>query len=125
MTNSTLSFTDISKPCLSREILTAQICLLTLFVKIKFSRSFRIYSMTVCVLYLLLTLPWFVCSLQLLQILIIYTGSYTSAHVLLNLLKRQGKEIKCEACRALYLFFTTSLINSIIHEHECQNIFIT
>ena len=25
-----------------------------------------------------------------------------------------GKEIKCEACRAFYLFFATSLINSII-----------
>ena len=31
-----------------------------------------------------------------------------------------GKEIKCEACRAFYLFFATSLINSIIQEHECQ-----
>ena len=27
-----------------------------------------------------------------------------SAHVLLNLLNELGKEIKCEACRALYLF---------------------
>ena len=62
-----------------------------------------------------------------------------SAHVLLNLLselgKRDkmrglpsilslfrnewGKEIKCEACRAFYLFFATSLINSIKQEHEC------
>ena len=38
-----------------------------------------------------------------------------SAHVLLN----WGKEIKCEACRAFYLFFAMSLINSIIQEHEC------
>ena len=30
-----------------------------------------------------------------------------------------SKEIKCEACRAFYLFFTTSLIDSIIQEHEC------
>ena len=37
-------------------------------------------------------------------------------HVLLNLLKELG-EIKCEACRAFYLFFATSLINSIIQEH--------
>ena len=37
------------------------------------------------------------------------------AHVLLIL----GKEIKCEACRAFYLFFATSLINAIIQEHEC------
>ena len=43
-----------------------------------------------------------------------------SAHVLLNLLNEMwGKEIKCEACRAFYLFFATSLINSIIQEHEC------
>ena len=30
-----------------------------------------------------------------------------------------GKEITCEACRAFYLFFATSLINLIIQEHEC------
>ena len=28
-----------------------------------------------------------------------------SAHVLLNSLNELGKEIKCEACRAFYLFF--------------------
>ena len=28
-----------------------------------------------------------------------------SAHVLLNLLNKLGKEIKCEACRAFYHFF--------------------
>ena len=32
-------------------------------------------------------------------------GSYMSAHVLLNLLNELEKEIKCEACRAFYLFF--------------------
>ena len=32
----TLSFTDISKSCPCREFLTSQICVLTLFVKIKF-----------------------------------------------------------------------------------------
>ena len=43
-----------------------------------------------------------------------------SAHVLLNLLKTSWeKEIKCEACRAFYLFFASSLMNSIIQEHEC------
>ena len=42
-----------------------------------------------------------------------------SAHVLLNLLNELGKEIKCETCRAFYLFFTKSLINSIKQEHEC------
>ena len=38
-----------------------------------------------------------------------------SAHVLLNLLNELG----CEACLAFYFFFATSLINSIIQEHEC------
>ena len=42
-----------------------------------------------------------------------------SVHVLLNLLYELGKEIKCEACRAFYLFFAMSLITSIIQEHEC------
>ena len=37
-------------------------------------------------------------------------------HVLLNLINELGKEIKCDACRAFYLFFATSLINSIIQE---------
>ena len=43
-----------------------------------------------------------------------------SAHVLLNLLNVLRKRDKCEACQAIYLFFfATSLINSIIQEHEC------
>ena len=50
---------------------------------------------------------------------ILYRGSYMSAHVLLNLLNELGKVIKCEACREFYYFFATSLINSIIQEHEC------
>ena len=36
----TLSFTDKGKSCLSREVLTSQICLVTLLAKIKFSRTF-------------------------------------------------------------------------------------
>ena len=36
----TQSFTDIGKTCLSRELLTSQICLKPLFAKIKFSRQF-------------------------------------------------------------------------------------
>ena len=40
-----------------------------------------------------------------------------NAHVLLNLLNKLGKGIKCEACRALYLFFATRLINSKMQEH--------
>ena len=44
-----------------------------------------------------------------------------SVHVLLNLLNELGKkEIKCEACRAFYLFFETSLINSIIQGHDVR-----
>ena len=50
---------------------------------------------------------------------VIHRGSYIGAHVLLNLLNELGKEIKCEACRAFYLFFAACLINSIIQEHEC------
>ena len=48
-------------------------------------------------------------------------GSYMSAHVLLNLLNELGgeKEINCEACRAFYLYFMTSLIHSIIQERKC------
>ena len=34
------SFTDVGKLCQSREFLVGQICLLTLFAKIKFSRKF-------------------------------------------------------------------------------------
>ena len=48
----------------------------------------------------------------------LHRGSYMSAHDLLNLLNELGKEIKCEACREFYLFFT-SLINSIIQKHKC------
>ena len=36
----TLSFTDKVKSCPSRDFLASQICLLALFVKIKFSRKF-------------------------------------------------------------------------------------
>ena len=40
-----------------------------------------------------------------------------SAHVLLNLLNELGKRDKMRG--PFYLFFATSLINSIIQEHEC------
>ena len=49
-------------------------------------------------------------------------GKYRILHecsCFIDFIKRVGKEIKCEACRAFYLFFATSLINSIIQEHEC------
>ena len=42
-----------------------------------------------------------------------------SAHVLLNLLNELGKRDKMRDWRAFYFFFATSLINSIIQEHEC------
>ena len=44
-----------------------------------------------------------------------------SAHVLLNLLNELGKSDKMRslACRAFYLFFAKSLINSIVQEHAC------
>ena len=45
-----------------------------------------------------------------------------SLSVVLNLLNELEKEIKCEACQAFYFFFATSatsLVNSIIQEHEC------
>ena len=37
--------------------------------------------------------------------------SYMRAHVLLNLLNELEKAIKCEDCRAFYLYYATSLIN--------------
>ena len=40
----TLSFTGIGKSCLCVKFLTTQICLLTLFAKIKFCENIRIYS---------------------------------------------------------------------------------
>ena len=42
-----------------------------------------------------------------------------SANVLMNLLNELGKMDKCKACQALNYFSATSLINSIIKEHEC------
>ena len=50
------------------------------------------------------------------KVVMLYRVSYMSAYDLLNLLNKLGKEIKCEACRAIYLFFATSLINAIIQE---------
>ena len=38
----TLLFTDIGKSCPSREFLTSEICLFTIFAKIKFSQKFQI-----------------------------------------------------------------------------------
>ena len=49
----------------------------------------------------------------------IYRGSYMSVMFYRINYASWGKEIKCEACRVFYLFFLSSLINSIIQEHEC------
>ena len=43
-----------------------------------------------------------------------------SAHVLLNLLNELGGKIRCEAMPSIL----SSLINSIIQEHECEILFI-
>ena len=51
--------------------------------------------------------------------LIIYMGSYMSAHVYLT---SWGTEIKCEACRAFYLFFATRLSNSTIHMYKSTTV---
>ena len=42
-----LSFTDIVKSCLSCEVWTSQICLLTLFTKIKFSRKISEFTVNI------------------------------------------------------------------------------
>ena len=42
-----------------------------------------------------------------------------SAHVLFNLLNELGMRDKMRGSQACYLFFATSLINSIIQELEC------
>ena len=41
-----VSCPDVFKSCQSREFPMWQICLLTLFAKIKFSRNFRVYSIS-------------------------------------------------------------------------------
>ena len=46
-----------------------------------------------------------------------------SAHALLKLLNELRKKDKMRSF-AFYLFFATSLINSIIQEHECKILFI-
>ena len=47
-----------------------------------------------------------------------------SAHVLSNLLNELGKKIRCEALPSILSVFPTSLINSVIQEHECKVLFI-
>ena len=47
-----------------------------------------------------------------------------SAHVILNLLNELGEKIRCEALPSILSVSLTSLINSIIQEHECKILFI-
>ena len=49
----------------------------------------------------------------------LYRGSYMSAHVLLNLLNELRKRDKMRGLPCILSFFATSLINSIMQEHEC------
>ena len=50
---------------------------------------------------------------------LLYRGSVNmSAHVLLNLLNELEKSDKIRGLPTFYYFFATSLINSIIQEHE-------
>ena len=46
-------------------------------------------------------------------------GSNMSAHVLLNLFNELGKRDKMRGLPSILSLFATSLINSIIQEHEC------
>ena len=52
-------------------------------------------------------------------------GSYMSDHVLLNLLNELRESDKMQGLQSNLSLFTTSLINSTKHEHECQILFIT
>ena len=49
----------------------------------------------------------------------LYRGSNMSAHVFLNLLNELGKRDKMRGLLSILSLFATSLINSIIQEHEC------
>ena len=42
-----------------------------------------------------------------------------SAHVSLNILNELRKRDKMRGLLSIYLFFTMSLINSLIQEHDC------
>ena len=47
-----------------------------------------------------------------------------SAPLLLNFLNKLGKRDNSRFAKHCFLFFATSLINSIIQEHECKILFI-
>ena len=48
-----------------------------------------------------------------------YFEASTNTHALLNLLNKLRLREKCESYRVFYRFFATSLINQVVHEHEC------
>ena len=54
----------------------------------------------------------------------IHRGSYMSDYVLLNLLSKLGKRGKMRGLPSIYFILATSLINSIIPEHECKILII-
>ena len=43
----------------------------------------------------------------------------------IEFIKQVKEEIKYKACRAFYLFFSTSLINSIMLEHKCYRFYLS
>ena len=49
----------------------------------------------------------------------IYRGSNMSGHSILNLLNELVKLILCEALPSTISVLPTSLINSVLNEHEC------
>ena len=78
--------------------------------------------MQVTVLFLLLSVleVWLLQDAQLnLAMPKIRRGSYMSAHVLLILLNKLGKRDKMQGLQSILSLFETSIINSIIQEHQC------
>ena len=49
----------------------------------------------------------------------VYRGSNMSGHSILNLLNELVKLILCEALPSTISVLPTSLINSVLNEHEC------
>ena len=64
-------------------------------------------------------MEWYLLSTHQYRMKVVYRGSYMSAHVLLNLLNELRKIDKMRGLSSILSFFATSLINSLIQEHEC------
>ena len=75
----TMSFTNVCNICPSHEFLSSQMCLLTLFPKIKFPRNFRIYSSSIKS-----WLIWFhtVCQASYAMLLVLVDVIVTCIHLL-------------------------------------------